>query len=67
MYTCLQCVGFFLLLEVYNIEIFQTVTCMAFLRTHSFYIHVHYLTQVKICPCSGEGEKEETSCQQGGC
>lgn len=67
MYTCLQCVGFFLLLEVYNIEIFQTVTCMAFLRTHSFYIHVHYLTQVKLSPCSGEGEKEETSCQQGGC
>lgn len=68
MYTCLQCVGIFLLLEVYDIEIFQT-GMRDFLNTHSFYIHVHVhsLTQVKLCPCSGEGEKEETPCQQGGC
>lgn len=30
MYTCLQCVGIFLLLEVYDIEIFQTVACVIF-------------------------------------
>lgn len=46
MYTCLQCVGIFLLLEVYDIEIFQT-GMRDFLNTHSFYIHVHSVLVVE--------------------